>query len=504
MRVRARSLVTALLITVPAGGVIPTLAQSQAEKRPMTFLDMQQMRNAGSPAPSPDGKWLLYTVSTPDWKEAKRQSDIVLVSLQQGVSSTKQLTFTKEKNETSPQWAKDGTSFFFLSNREAPENAAARNQVYLMRTDGGEARRVTDAKEGVSNYTLSPDGKWLVYRSGKSGEEQLYRMPVAGIESASAEQITRQPAGIGTWQWTNDSRRIYFLADDVLDKDEKARREKKFTVNIRNMETPRASLWALDLDPVEADTADQRQYLFRVGPFDLRRWQVGGLSWGVGGSLQAKHHAAGALCRPVSPRDGQRTDRAADEERRGRRKRRQLLARRQADRLLGAGRHGEVQHVECAAVRPRSRRAREAVPQAWRVVRRRRHYRFLVQGRQHDLFQRGHPRHQSADGARHQAEHRQAADQREGVAPGQSARRLRRPDRRILRRLYAIDDVHGGLPGSSWQAGVVDAADRHEPAGRAASPSASRKRSPGNPRMVRLSAACSSSRSATGPGNAIR
>ena len=251
MRARPRLFLTALLITVPAGGVIPTLAQSQAEKRPMTFLDMQQMRNAGSPAPSPDGKWLLYTVSTPDWKEAKRQSDIVLVSLQQGVSSTKQLTFTKEKNETSPQWAKDGTSFFFLSNREAPENAAARNQVYLMRTDGGEARRVTDAKEGVSNYTLSPDGKWLVYRSGKSGEEQLYRMPVAGIESASAEQITRQPAGIGTWQWTNDSRRIYFLADDVLDKDEKARREKKFTVNIRNMETPRASLWALDVDPVK-------------------------------------------------------------------------------------------------------------------------------------------------------------------------------------------------------------------------------------------------------------
>jgi dipeptidyl aminopeptidase/acylaminoacyl peptidase len=250
MRVIARSLVAALLIGVPVGGMTPAAAQGQVEKRPMTFLDMQQMRNAGSPSPSPDGKWLLYTISTPDWKEAKRQTDIVLVSLQQGVTSTKQMTFTRDKNETSPQWAKDGSSFFFLSNRDAPENASSRNQIYMMRPDGGEARRVSDAKEGISSFTVSPDGKWLVYRSGKTGEEQLYRLPVAGIESGSAEQLTKQTAGVNTFQWAPDSRRIYFAADDVLDKDERLRREKKFTVNIRNMETPRASLWALELDPV--------------------------------------------------------------------------------------------------------------------------------------------------------------------------------------------------------------------------------------------------------------
>ncbi|MFK8812427.1 hypothetical protein SL626_23640, partial [Escherichia coli] len=87
----------------------------------MTFLDVQQLRTTGSPAPSPDGKWLLYTISTPDWKEAKRQTDIHVVSLQQGVKSGRQLTFTKEKNETSPQWAMDGSFFAFLSNRDAPE-----------------------------------------------------------------------------------------------------------------------------------------------------------------------------------------------------------------------------------------------------------------------------------------------------------------------------------------------------------------------------------------------
>ena len=143
-------------------------AQSQDTKRPMTFLDVQHMRTIGSPAPSPDGRWMLYTLSTMDWKEARRQTDIHLVSMADGVGSTKQLTFTKEKNETSPRWAKDGSFFVFLSNREAPENASSRNQLYLMRPDGGEARRITDAREGVADFAFSKDGQWIVFKSGKS------------------------------------------------------------------------------------------------------------------------------------------------------------------------------------------------------------------------------------------------------------------------------------------------------------------------------------------------
>jgi dipeptidyl aminopeptidase/acylaminoacyl peptidase len=238
------------------------------DSRPMTFLDVQQLRQIGSPAPSRDGRWLLYTLSTPDWKEAKRQTDIFLVSLQQGVDSTKQMTFTKEKNETSPQWAPDGRSFAFLSNRDAPENASSRNQLYVMRPDGGEARRVTDARDGVADFAFSDDGKWLAFKSGKSGEEQLYRLPLATIDAASPEQVTKHPTGIGTWRWAPDSRRIYFSSPDAVDADEKARREKKFTVNIRNMETPVGSLWALDIDPHETKRLTEDSTL-SVGNFTI-------------------------------------------------------------------------------------------------------------------------------------------------------------------------------------------------------------------------------------------
>jgi Tol biopolymer transport system component len=212
----------------------------------MTFMDVQELRRAGSFAPSPDGQWLLYTVSTPDWKEARRQSDIFLVSLREGVGTTKQMTYTTTKNETSPVWSPSGGFFIFSSNREAPANSANQQQLYLMRPDGGEARRITDAKEGVSNFAFSRDGRWLVYRSGKSGAEQLYRLATADLEGTelsdvpSAEQLTKQPAGITRWEWSPDSRRIYFTTPDSADTDETLRREKRFTVAIQNLETP---LW---------------------------------------------------------------------------------------------------------------------------------------------------------------------------------------------------------------------------------------------------------------------
>ena len=102
---------TCLFLACLFPAAAPSLAQSPGGKRPMTFLDMQEMRQVGSPAPGPDGRWMLYTLSVPDWKEAKRQTDIHLVSLQQGVASTKRMTFTKDKNESSPRWSRDGSFF---------------------------------------------------------------------------------------------------------------------------------------------------------------------------------------------------------------------------------------------------------------------------------------------------------------------------------------------------------------------------------------------------------
>jgi dipeptidyl aminopeptidase/acylaminoacyl peptidase len=229
-------------------------ADTNAAPKPMQFLDILNLRSAGGTAVSPDGKWLLYTLTVPDWKAARSYSDIHLVSLEKGASSTRQMTFTKDKNETSPRWSRDGRFFVFTSNREAAPptggTAAATpaTQLYLMRPDGGEARKLTDNANGVEDFAFSKDGKWLAYSTGREDSRQVWIFSTATIETDVAKALTKHTNGIRAWQFSPDSRRIYFTAPDRVDKDNSERKTKRFDVRVRNEDTSLVHLWAFDLD----------------------------------------------------------------------------------------------------------------------------------------------------------------------------------------------------------------------------------------------------------------
>ncbi|HJO39400.1 MAG: S9 family peptidase [Vicinamibacterales bacterium] len=227
------------VLTVTAFG-----AASAQTSRPMTFLDVQELARPGAWTPSPDGQWMLHTISTPDWQEAESQVDIHLVSMSEGLASSRRMTFTTDANETSPAWARDGSFFAFLSDRNADDGGD--DQLFFMRPDGGEARQITNAEYGVADFAFSLDGDWLAYRSGDEGLEQLYRLPVGDLFSAEPEQLTDGEAGVEDWEWARNSRRVYFTRPDAHDADDVERREQKFTVDIRNMETPFSKLWAVD------------------------------------------------------------------------------------------------------------------------------------------------------------------------------------------------------------------------------------------------------------------
>ena len=111
------------------------------------------------------------------------------------------MTFTGEANETAPAWGPEGGFLLFLSNRDAPGSASNQNQPYLMRPDGGEARRVTDAEGDVTSFAFSPDGRWLVFRAGTVDSRQLQRLEVGAMAEAdagipAAERLTDQAGGV--------------------------------------------------------------------------------------------------------------------------------------------------------------------------------------------------------------------------------------------------------------------------------------------------------------------
>ncbi len=239
-------LAVGFLESTPASG-----QEGDAQLRPMTFMDVQLMKRARSWAPSPDGQWMLYTVTSPNWKEASSQSDIHLVSMREGASSSRQLTFTEADSESSPTWLPDEEAFVFSSSRDS-DDASRGAQLFLMRTDGGEARRITDAEGGVSGFQFSPDGSWLVFQAGPSEKDQLYRLPVADLTGADPEKLTDGEAGVDQWDWAPDSKSIYFIRADSLDEAEEDRREKGFTVDIKNMVTPLSNFWVVGVEGGEA------------------------------------------------------------------------------------------------------------------------------------------------------------------------------------------------------------------------------------------------------------
>ena len=257
----ARLAPTALVVLAPA-------LFAQQAKRPMTFLDMQEMRTATAPVVSPDGKWGLYSISTPDWKADRRQSDLYLVSLGTGLASTRQLTFTKDKNEGPARWTNDG-GFVFASDRDVAAAAAAAaaggapaaggrggggpaaaagggNQLYYMRADGGEAQKLTEAA-AVGQFQFTRDFRWLVYSAGRAEQQQLWALPGNALMGGNPVQLTRHPTPVQSWQLSKDSRTAYFLAPDTVHTDEQRRTAAKFGVMIRNAATPRVHLWSLDL-----------------------------------------------------------------------------------------------------------------------------------------------------------------------------------------------------------------------------------------------------------------
>ena len=91
-----------LVLLAAVAAAAPLAAQAPA-KRPMTWMDQQWLRSASAPVVSPDGEWALYALSTPDWKEARSQTDLYLVSMTRGLPSTRQLTFTRDRNEGTPR-----------------------------------------------------------------------------------------------------------------------------------------------------------------------------------------------------------------------------------------------------------------------------------------------------------------------------------------------------------------------------------------------------------------
>ena len=167
-----RALLLVIACSLSAGPGALTHAQ---DRRPVSFDDIMSMKTPGSPAISPDGARVVYTVrqwETPQEPDAdgsaRRESRTHLWRVRtNGEGAAVQFTFS-DRSETAPAWSPDGHSMAFLSTRASGGAAGQREeqpkqQVWIIPAAGGESSKLTDAPESITAYAWSPDSKRIAY-----------------------------------------------------------------------------------------------------------------------------------------------------------------------------------------------------------------------------------------------------------------------------------------------------------------------------------------------------
>jgi dipeptidyl aminopeptidase/acylaminoacyl peptidase len=222
---------------------IPALAQPNQPvgTRPLTLDDVLRWRIASSPAISPDGRRAVFLVSENDLQQSRVVTH--LWSVDTNTKYTRRLTHN-DGQISAPRWSPDGRWIAFLATRG--RNGAAKPQVWLLASDGGEAFPLTQSPEGVRHYAWAPDSQSLFYVAAAPHEtaertrrERLQQRKAdhyvvdeehprreiwrASIEKRTAERVFAGVPGVDEIAVSPDGRRLAFRSNGTGDPDDDAK-----------------------------------------------------------------------------------------------------------------------------------------------------------------------------------------------------------------------------------------------------------------------------------------
>ena len=105
---------------------------------------------------SEDGKYITYVVREAIMEEEKSEYLSQIWVSATDKSFNEKYTHSK-KSSTSPKFSPNGKSIAFLSLR------SGKNQIWIMNSFGGEAKQITESKDGIKTFKWSSDGEFIAF-----------------------------------------------------------------------------------------------------------------------------------------------------------------------------------------------------------------------------------------------------------------------------------------------------------------------------------------------------
>jgi dipeptidyl aminopeptidase/acylaminoacyl peptidase len=155
MRTSARMRIVSCGVWLCPALMAGTAVAQESGKHAITFDDMIAMHRLAEAELSPDGKWVAYTVATPDMEANRNATNLWMAPVAGGEA----IQLTRTGKDSSPKWSPDGKTIAILSAR------SGESQVYLLSMEGGEAHPLTKLSTGADIVKWSPDGKTIAFTS---------------------------------------------------------------------------------------------------------------------------------------------------------------------------------------------------------------------------------------------------------------------------------------------------------------------------------------------------
>jgi dipeptidyl aminopeptidase/acylaminoacyl peptidase len=133
-------------------------AALSAQSRHIELNDLAKIVSVSDPQISPDGKTIVVVVGRQNLEQDRTDRELVQVDVSSGAQHA--LTYER-KTAGSPRWSSSGDRLAFTANVGTGRDA--KPQIFVLPMTGGEAKKITDAPEGIEQFAWRPDGREIAY-----------------------------------------------------------------------------------------------------------------------------------------------------------------------------------------------------------------------------------------------------------------------------------------------------------------------------------------------------